>query len=346
MKKNSRLMAQHSALCWGEALTTILWLCLTIAMVVAAATVEAQQPTKMRRIGWLSGSSLSAISIRSEAFRQGLRELGYFEDKNIIVEWRYGEGKPDRVSEFAAELVRLNVDVIVSAGPTPTRFAKHATKTIPIVMAQDGDPVGNGFVISLARPGGNITGLSRLTPDISGKQLELLKEIVPNVSRVVVFGTSTQPGNAQALTEINLAAKTLGLEIRYLDVLGPKDIESGFRTARKGRSDAVLWFVAGLVGTSQRKEVVDLALKARLPVIYSGPAYVEAGGLMSYGVSINDLDRRAATYVDKILKGAKPADLPVEQPTKFDLIINLKAAKQTGLTIPPNVLARADRIIR
>jgi putative ABC transport system substrate-binding protein len=213
-------------------------------------------------------------------------------------------------------------------------------------MAQDGDPVGNGFVISLARPGGNITGLSRLTPDISGKQLELLKEIVPNVSRVVVFGTSTQPGNAQALTEINLAAKTLGLEIRYLDVLGPKDIESGFRTARKGRSDAVLWFVAGLVGTSQRKEVVDLALKARLPVIYSGPAYVEVGGLMSYGVSINDLDRRAATYVDKILKGAKPADLPVEQPTKFDLIINLKAAKQIGLIIPPNVLARADRVIK
>jgi len=167
MKKNSRLIPQHSALSWGEAMTTILCLCLTIAMVVAAATAEAQQPTKIPRIGWLSGSSPSAIATRSEAFRQGLRELGYVEGKNIIVEWRYGEGKPDRVSEFAAELVRLNVDVIVSAGPTPTRFAKHATKTIPIVMAQDGDPVGNGFVISLARPGGNITGLSRLTPELA-----------------------------------------------------------------------------------------------------------------------------------------------------------------------------------
>jgi putative ABC transport system substrate-binding protein len=317
-----------------------------LATVLLPTTPGAQQPTKIPRIGWLSGSSVSAIATRSDAFRQGLRELGYVEGKNIIVEWRYGEGNPARVSEFAAELVRLNVDVIVTAGPTPTRFAKHATKTIPIVMAQDGDPVGNGFVTSLARPGGNITGLSRLTPDISGKQLELLKEIVPKISRVAVFGTSTQPGNAQTLTEINLGAKTLGVEIRYLDVLGAKDIESGFRTARKGRADAILWFVAGLVGTSQRKEVVDLALKSRLPVSYAQSNYVEAGGLMSYGVSVADLDRRAATYVDKILKGAKPADLPVEQPTKFDLIINLKAAKQIGLTIPPNVLARADRVIK
>ena len=327
-------------------MTTILFLCLTIAMMVAAATAEAQQPTKIPRVGWLSGSSLSAITTRSEAFRQGLRELGYFEDKNIIVEWRYGEGKPDRVSEFAAELVRLNVDVIVSAGPTPTRFAKHATKTIPIVMAQDGDPVGNGFVISLARPGGNITGLSRLTPELSGKQLELLKEIIPKLSRVAVFGSSSQPGNGQALTEIQLAAKTLGVEIQYSDVLSPKDIEAGFRTARNGRADAVLWLVAGLIGTSQRKKVVDLAVKSQLPAIYTGRGYVEAGGLMTYGASLNDLDRRAATYVDKILKGAKPADLPVEQPTKFELVINLKSAKQIGLTIPPNVLARADKVMR
>jgi putative tryptophan/tyrosine transport system substrate-binding protein len=319
-------------------------LCASLFSVWSVA--HAQQPPKIPRIGWLSGSSRSAIATRSEAFRQGLRELGYVEGKNIIVEWRYGEGKPARVSEFAAELVHLNVDVIVSAGPTPTRFAKHSTTTIPIVMAQDGDPVGNGFVISLARPGGNITGLSRLTPDISGKQLELLKEIVPKVSRVAVFGTSTQPGNAQTLTEINLAAKTLGVEIRYFDVLGAKDIETGFGTASKRRADAILWFVAGLVGTSQRKKVVDLTVKNKLPAIYNQPGYVEAGGLMTYGMSISDLDRRAATYVDKILKGAKPADLPVEQPTKFDLVINLKAAKQIGLTIPPNVLARADRVIR
>ena len=340
----SKTCRQRSRRIQNRKLAGIVALVLPLTMCVAVA--GAQQPKKIPRVGWLSGSSRSAIALRSEAFRQGLRELGYMEGKNIVVEWRYGEGKPARVSEFAAELSRLNVDVIVSAGPTPTRFAKHATKTIPIVMAQDGDPVGNGFVISLARPGGNITGLSRLTPDISGKQLELLKEIVPKVSRVAVFGTSTQPGNAQTLTEINLAAKTLGVEIRYLDVLGAKDIESGFRTAGKGRADAILWFVAGLVGTSQRKEVVDLTVKSRLPAIYNQPGYVEAGGLMTYGMSISDLDRRAATYVDKILKGAKPADLPVEQPTKFDLIINLKAAKQIGLTIPPNVLARADKVIR
>jgi putative ABC transport system substrate-binding protein len=213
-------------------------------------------------------------------------------------------------------------------------------------MAQDGDPVGNGFVISLAHPGGNITGLSRLTPDISGKQLELLKDIVPKLSRIAVFGSSSHPGNAQTLTEIKLAAKALGVEIQYLNVLGAKDIETGFRTAGTGRADAILWFVAGLVGTSQRKEVVNLAVKSRLPAIYNQPGYVEAGGLMTYGASLNDLDRRAATYVGKILKGAKPADLPVEQPTKFDLVINLKTAKQIGLTIPPNVLARADRVIK
>ena len=315
-------------------------------LAVVAAVAQAQQLTNIPRVGWLSGSSRSAISVRSDAFRQGLGEVGYLEGKNIVVEWRYGEGKPDRVSEFAAELVHLKVDVIVTAGPTPTRFAKKATKTIPIVMAQDGDPVGNGFVVSLARPGGNITGLSRLTPELSGKQLELLKEIIPKLSRVAVFGSSSQPGNGQALTEIQLAAKTLGVEVQYSDVLSPKDIETGFRTARNGRADAVMWLVAGLIGTSHRKEVVDLTVKSGFPAIYNQPGYVEAGGLMTYGASLSALDRRAATYVDKILRGAKPADLPVEQPKKFELVINLKAAKQIGLTIPPNVLARAARVIR
>ena len=241
--------------------------------------------------------------------------------------------------------MRLKVDIIVTAGPAATRAAKEATATIPIVMAQDTDPVGNGFVASLARPGGNITGLSTLAPEISGKQLELLKEIVPKLSRVAVLGTSTNSGNAQMLREMELAAGAFGVKLQYLDVLGPKDIETAFRAASKGRADAVL-MLTGSVLTSHRTQIADLAVKNRLPAIYPQAEYVEAGGLMSYGANITDLYRRAATYVDKILKGAKPADLPVEQPTKFEFIINLKAAKQIGLTIPPNVLARADKVIK
>jgi putative ABC transport system substrate-binding protein len=237
------------------------------------------------------------------------------------------------------------VDVIVSAGPTPTRFAKHATKTIPIVMAQDGDPVGNGFVISLARPGGNITGLSRLTPELSGKQLELLNEVIPKLSRVGVLGTSTQPGYAQVAKQIQIAAGVFGVKLQILDVLSSKDIETAFRNASKGSAEAVL-VLASAVLAPQRTQIVDLAAKGRLPAIYPYLEYVEAGGLMSYGVQVNDLYLRAATYVDKILKGTKPADLPVEQPKKFEFIVNLKAAKQISLTIPPNVLVRADRVIR
>jgi putative ABC transport system substrate-binding protein len=212
-------------------------------------------------------------------------------------------------------------------------------------MAQDTDPVGNGFVASLARPSGNITGLSTLAPEISGKQLELLKEIIPQLARVAVFGTSTRPGNVQALKEIELAAGAFGLKLQYLDMLDPKDIETAFREASKGRAGAVL-ALATPVLFSQRKQIVELAVKNRLPAIYNAAEFVEAGGLMTYGVSFNDLFRRAATYVDKILKGAKPGDLPVEQPKKFEFIINLKTAKQIGLTIPPNVLARADKVIR
>ena len=301
---------------------------------------QAQQPNKISRIG-----HLAATSARVEAFRQGLRTLGYSEGKNIVIESRYGEGKRDRERSLAAELVRLNVDVIVTGGSNATRAAKEVTSTIPIVMAQDPDPVGNGFVASLARPGGNITGLSSLAADLAGKRLELLQESLPKVSRVVVFGTSTFPGNAQALREIELAAGTLGVKIQYLDVPGPKDIDTAFREASKQRADALL-VVGGSVFFSQRRQVVELAAKSRMPAVYHQRDYVEAGGLMSYGVSIDDLNRRAATYVDKILKGAKPAELPVEQPTKFELVINLKTAKQIGLTIPPNVLARADKVIR
>jgi putative tryptophan/tyrosine transport system substrate-binding protein len=307
---------------------------------------EAQQPTKVPRIGHLNAASLSVTAARAEAFRQGLRELGYIEGKNIVIEWRSGEGKEDRVPALAAELVRLKVDVIVTSGPIPTRSAKEATVTIPIVMAQDSDPVGNGFVASLARPGGNITGLSTLAPEISGKRLELLKEIVPRLSRLAVLGFSSQPGNAQLVKETELAAGAFGVRLQYLDVLSPKDTETAFRAAGNGRADAVLMLVPGPIVGAHRTEIADLAVKNRLPVIYHSSVYVEARGLMSYGVRFIDLDRRAATYVDKILKGRKPADLPVEQPIKFEFIVNLKAARQIGLTIPPNVLARADRVIK
>jgi putative ABC transport system substrate-binding protein len=304
----------------------------------------AQQPTKIPRIGFLSGS-LSGGATRIEAFRQGLRELGYVEGKNIIIEWRYSEGKPDRERAFAAELVRLKVDVIVTGGSTSTRAAKEATATIPIVMSQDPDPIGNGFVASLARPGGNITGLSNFGPELSGKRLELLKEVVPRLRRVAVFGTSTFPGNAQIIREVELAAGALKVQLQYIDVLDPKDFETAFRAAVKGRAQAVL-VLAGGVFTSQRTQLVALAVKSRLPAIYYAAEFVEDGGLMTYGANRSDLARRAATYVDKILKGRTPADLPVEQPMKFEFIINLKAAKAIGLTIPPNVLVRADRVIR
>ncbi len=316
------------------------------AMLLALGfTVDAQQPTKIPRIGFLGAVSRSTVSARTEAFRQGLRELGYVEGKNIVIEYRYVEGKLDRVSELAAELVRLKVDIIVTAGPASTRAAKEATVTIPIVMAFDNDPVGSGFVASLARPGGNITGLSTLAPEISGKQLELLKEIAPRLSRVAVLGNSTVSGNAQMLREVELAAGALGVKLQYLDILGPKDIETAFRAASKGRANAIL-VLQNLVATSQRTQITDLAVKNRLPAIYDRSEFVEDGGLLTYSVSSTDLFRRAATYVDKILKGRKPADLPVEQPIKFEFIINLNAAKQIGLTIPPNVLARADKVIR
>jgi putative ABC transport system substrate-binding protein len=322
---------------------TVLTLCAVLFALCYSAW--AQQPKKIPRIGFLGASSPSAISARLEAFRQGLRELGYVEGKNIVIEYRYAEGKLDRLSALAVELVRLGVDVIVLAGPASIRPAKEATNTIPIVMANDADPVGSGVVASLARPGGNITGLSNLAPEISGKRLELLKEIVPRLSRLAILGTSTTSGTAQVLKEMEPAAGVFKVQLQYLDVLSPKDIETVFREARKGRADAVLVLQGG-VFNSQRKQIVDLAVRSRLPAIYHAPEWVEDGGLMSYGVSVTDLYRRAATFVDKILKGAKPADLPVEQPTKFEFIINLKAAKQIGLAIPPNVLVRADKVIK
>jgi putative ABC transport system substrate-binding protein len=320
---------------------------LTLCAILFALCVsaEAQQPKEVYRIGFLSSASASSVSDRAEAFRRGLRELGYVEGKNIVVEWRFAEGQLDRVTELAAELVHLKVDVIVSAGPEPTRSAKEATATIPIVMAFDNDPVRSGFVASLGRPGGNITGLSTLHPEISTKRLELLKETVPRLSRVAVFGDSTFPGNAEALKETELAATGFKVQLQYLDVRSHKNIEALFRAASKGHSDAILVLSSSLV-FSQRRDVAQFAVKSRLPAIYYAAEFAQDGGLMTYGVSITDLFRRAATYVDRILKGARPADLPVEQPKKFELIINLKAAKQIGLTIPPSVLARADKVIK
>ena len=321
-------------------------ICCTLCALLFAlcVSVQAQQPKQVPRIGFLT-TSPSTFPDRIEAFRQGLRELGYIEGKSIVIEWRYSEGKNDRLPALAAELVRLKVDVIVAGGPTIIVFLKEATSAIPIVMVYHTDPVGTGLVSSLARPGGNITGLSVLSPELGGKRLEILKEIVPKLSRVVVLGSSTLPGNAQILRETEFAAGALGLKLQFVDVLNPKNIETAFRRTVEWRADALLAQGSGILNT-HRTQVADFAVKNRLPSMYYAAEFVEAGGLMFYGVDFADLFRRAATYVDKILKGAKPTDLPVEQPTKFELVINLKTAKQIGLTIPPNVLARADRVLR
>ncbi len=324
---------------------SILFWLLAMIFLATALPVSAQQAAKIPRIGYLNANFPTTNPVRIEAIRQGLRELGYVEGKNIVIEWRYAERKPDRLPALAAELVRLKVAVIVTSASGETRAAKEATSTIPIVMTNDNDPVGSGFVASLARPGGNITGLSNLDPELSGKRLELLKEIVPRLSHVAVLASSTQPGYAQVLKEMELAAGALKVKLQFLDVRDLKDLETAFRAAREGRADAILLLSSGVL-TSLRTQIIELAVKSRLPASYPRPEFVEAGGLMTYGPNITDLSRRAATFVDKILKGTKPADLPVEQPIKFEFIINLKAAKQIGLTIPPNVLVRADRVIR
>jgi putative ABC transport system substrate-binding protein len=317
----------------------ILTLC---AMLLAlSVSVEAQQPPKVQRIGFLGSGTLGQFV----AFRQGLRDLGYVEGKNIVIEYPKPEGNFTRAPARAAELLRLKVDVIVTSGATDTRAAKEATTTIPIIFLQDPDPIGNGLVTSLARPGGNITGLSSLGADLSGKRLELLKETLPKLSRLAVLGNSANAGNGIQLRETERAAGALGMQLQYLDILSAKDIETAFREASKERAEAV-FVLAGPVFNPQPTLLTQSAVKSRLPAAYSSSTFVEAGGLMTYAANRADLDRRAATYVDKILKGAKPADLPVERPKNWELVINLKAAKQIGLTVPPNLLARADRVIR
>jgi len=323
-------------------------LTVVIAFIVTATIADlaqAQQSAKMPRVAYLSNARFSEIPYRVAGFRQGLRELGYMEGKNIVVEWR--EGTNDQVPALVSEVIGLKVDVIVAAAGSLTRAVKAATSTVPVVMAQDSDPVGNGFVTSLSHPGGNVTGLSTLAPELNGKKLEILKEVTPGISRVAVFVSSNIGDFSHASKkEVELAAAALRLKIHYLDVLTPADFENAFKEAIKGRAHGALMEVGGPVAIPNRKKTAELAVKSRLPVMYRRIQDVEAGGLMTYGVNIADLDRRAATYVDKILKGAKPANLPIEQPKKFELIINLKAAKQIGLMIPPTVLARADRVIR
>jgi len=321
---------------------------LALAILVLPLATEAQPPRKVHRIGHLSSQSSTAESSRLDGFRQALRDLGYVEEQDIVIEYRFAEGKFDRLPDLAAELVRLKVDVIVTGGSPGTRAAQQATRTIPLVMTVVGDPIVAGFVASLARPGGNITGLTQVSPQLSGKRLQLLKEAFPKISRAVVFVDRTSaaaPQTSASLRETELAAEALGIKLQSLDVLGPHpDLDGAFRTATSQRAGALI-ILAGPILELQRKRVVELAAKSRLPAMYFNRQFVEAGGLMSYGPDLVDLFRRAATYVDKILKGTKPADLPVEQPTKFELVINMKTAKALGLTIPPSLLLRADQVI-
>ena len=323
-------------------------ICLALGAMLLALSfpAEAQQAKKVPRIGLLTTGFPASIAHLLEGIKQGLRELGYVEGQNVLLELRYGEAKVEQLPLFAADLVRLKVDVIVAIPNPAIEAVRQATQTIPIVMPIGSDPVGVGFVASLARPGGNITGLSAYSPELNGKRLELLKETVPKLSRVALLMSPNIPGNANDLKETELAARSLRLRTQLLEVRGSSDLDSVFKTMTKERAEALVVFPGQPTLFANRKQVVEIAAKNRLPAMYPLADYVNAGGLMSYGVINLDLFRRAATYVDKILKGAKPADLPVEQPTKFELIINLKTAKQIGLTIPPNVLARADRVIK
>jgi putative ABC transport system substrate-binding protein len=324
----------------------ILWL-FTIFLVGAVAIAEAQQANKVPRIGFLSVSGdPKTPGPWVEAFRQGLRDLGYVEGKNILVDYRYIQGKLDRIPSLVAELVQLKVDVLVLVALPSIRAAEQATKTIPIVMVATVDPVATGIIDSLAHPGGNITGLTRLTRELSGKRLELLKEVVSEISRVGVLWETDDPAAAIAFKEYEAAARGLRLQLQSLEVRGPNpDLERAFQAATKGRANAIITVTSVLL-SRYPKQIAELAIKNRLLSMYEVNRYVEVGGLMSYSANDAESYRRAAIYVDKILKGAKPADLPVEQPTKFELAINLKTAKALNLTIPQTVLFRADRVIR
>ena len=320
--------------------------CLLITAILPAASfVEAQQPRKVPRIGVLFPGSPATFSHRTESFLQGMKELGYVEGKTITIEWRWAEDRVERIPDLAAELVRLNVEMIVANGTPAIKALKAATKTIPILMAVVGDPVGTGLVQSLARPGENVTGLSIIAPNLSGKRLELLGEIAPGASPVAAMLNPTNPTYRPELQETQDGARTLGVQIQVVEVSDANTLQEGFAAMSRHRARALIVFTDAIF-YSMRSRILEHAAKSRLPAMYFGSEFTEDGGLMSYGPNLNELFRRSATYVDKILKGAKPGDLPVEQPTKFELVINLKAAKQIGLTIPPNMLARADRVIK
>jgi putative ABC transport system substrate-binding protein len=310
----------------------------------APLTSFTQQKGNVRRIGFLGPGSPSSSAALTEAFRQGMRDLGHIEGKNFVIEYRWAEGKAERLSGLAAELVSLKPDVIVTASPQGTVAAKKATTVIPIVFAGVGDPVGMGVVASLARPGGNVTGLTNLVVDTSRKRLDLLKESFPRVSPIAVLWNSMNPGNVLALKETKIAAQFLGIKLLVLEVRSPDDFDRAFQAVVSGHAQALLPIPDPLMNDHVRR-VVDFAAKNRLPAIYARTDFVDAGGLMSYAPDYLAIYRRAAAFVDKILRGAKPADLPVEEPTRIELVINLKTAKQLGLTIPPSVVARADRVI-
>jgi putative tryptophan/tyrosine transport system substrate-binding protein len=318
-----------------------------LALGAAPLAAEAQHAGKVARIGFLA-ANLAANTHLHKAFRQGLRDLGYVEGRNLVIEYRDAEGKLERLPALAAELVALKVDVIVTGGGTPTALAaKQATWTLPIVFASAPDPVTDGLVTSLARPGGNVTGSSALSPELVGKCLEQLKQAVPGVSRVAVLwhpGAAGESTGKDMLKSAEGAARALGVRLQFVEARGPADFDTAFSDMTRARADA-LTVLPSVMFFSERRRLVGLAAKNRLPAVYAQREFIDAGGLMAYGANLADLFRRAATYVDRILQGAKPSDLPVEQPTKFELVINLKAAKTLGLTIPPSVLQRADQVI-
>ena len=326
-------------------------LLIALGLLMAPLVADAQQPTKVYRVGRLTAGSPPEVSPfvqrTAEAFRQGLRELGYVEGQNLVLTRRFAEGKLERLPELAAELVQLPVDVLVVSGGDPViRAAQHATQTIPIVFAGASDPVGRGFVASLAHPGGNLTGLNTFSLELLGKRLELLKELVPTVARIAILANPAHSGTARTVREVQVSAHALGVQPHVMEVRSPDEFESAFAAMTRADVGALLVLTDPLTFEPHMSAIVALAQRNRLPTMYPWRAYVEAGGLIVYGASLPDIHRRAAISVDKILKGAKPSDLPVEQPTTFELVINLKTAQALGLTIPPSLLFQADEVIR
>jgi putative tryptophan/tyrosine transport system substrate-binding protein len=333
---------------WGSTLGCVVTL--TLSLLMASLVAEAQQPTKVHRIGWLSADfppPSSTSQAREEALRQGLRDLGYVEGQNLVIESRYAEGSAERLPDLAAELVRLQVEVLVAGGAPAIRAAQHATRTIPIVMAGTADPVAQGFVASLAHPGGNITGMSSLSAELHGKRLEFLKETVPQSTRIAVLTNPASPYHASRMHTLTVTAQTLGVHLHVVEVRRAEELDTAFAALAQAHAEALLVVNDALVFSPSRSgRIATLAAASRLPAMHGWREFVDAGGLMFYGPSFRDTYRRVAAYVHKILQGAKPADLPVEQPMKFELVINLKTAKALGLTIPPLLLFQADEVIQ